>query len=191
MPFTRLLVVAGFVLAVGLGMGLSARADEKEKNRAARVAVLEMAGNLGCDDLARQLVDEHDLCDIMDQFKPRTKGGIGIGKVAPPGFRDGIELTIHHLANDKNGFTKYATDNYRLELIHLAQQAQAIAEINAYTRIHKGGRLDQAAYTRMNDEMKASAAELVKAATARDAVAVKTAARRLANCCLECHRVEE
>ncbi len=187
--FARLPVGVVLGLALVLCFGLQARTnlDEKE-NAEAQAAVLKMADKLGCTDLARSIARENAIEHVMHQFKPRTKGGIGIGCNAPPGVKDGIELTMIDLANDKRGFTRDAVDKLGNDLVKVAQQTQAIAEINDYyiPRFKREDR-DPAVLKQMNNDMKAGAADLAKAAQARDVAAVKAAANKINNSCVGCH----
>ncbi len=191
--FARLAVGAASGLAVMICLVLQAQAnlDDKEKDNAtAQEAVLKMAGKLGDADLAKGIAKANEIENVMHQFKPRNKGGIGVGSVAPPGVKDSIELTVIDLSNDKKGFTKDAVSKFSPDLVKLAKQTQAIAEISAhYAPLAKKGAKDPAVWKQLNEDMKAGAADLAKAAEAKDADGVKAAANKLNTSCVRCHEI--
>jgi cytochrome c556 len=182
----------GLVVIACLALQADTRLDDKDKVAAAQVAVLKMADKLGDGKLAQSFAGSGDYTrmEVMHQFKFRNKGGIGVGATVPPGFKDSIELTINDLAIDRKGFTRDAVTKFSPELVTLARQTQAIAEINAhYAPKDKVGEKDPVVWKKWNDEMKKGSADLAKAAQAKDATMVRTAASKLSASCSECHKI--
>jgi hypothetical protein len=184
-PITRVLIVAGFALATGIGMNLTAYATFPQKNRAeVKNAINKMAENPGDETLAEAISRKFLNEDVMGFFKPTQ------GQRDKDNIHDSIELTIIDLAKDKKGFVKDTMTRFGPDLIKVARQTQAIAEVNAfYAPREKMGNKEPKDWKQFNDEMKAGAAELATAAEARDAAEVKAAANRLNNACVKCHEI--
>jgi cytochrome c556 len=189
--FTRLAAGVGTALAVVLSLSVQAHTYDPMANAAAQEALNKLSNNLGNAGMAQGIAKDVDIADTMHLFKPRNKGGFGIGPKPPDlkdNIKDSIELTIIDLANDKKGFDKDVVNKYGADLVKAAKQTQAIAEVNTYyAPTMKKGDKDPKDWKQFNDEMKAGAADLAKAAQAKDAAGVKAAANKLNNACVKCH----
>jgi cytochrome c556 len=192
--FARLAIGAATGLAVLFCLALETRANlALEGADAAKVDVNKMVDKLGDANFAQGVAKANGIEDVMHLFKPRNKGGFGIGAMPPPaaaGVKDSIELTIIDLSNDKKGFTKEFVGKYSADLVKAAKQTQAIAEINThYAPKEKKGAKDPAVWKQLTGEMKTGAGDLAKAAEAKDPAAVKAAATKLNASCVRCHEI--
>ena len=185
----RLTVGAALLLGVAL---LSAPArgrddDEKEIKQAAE-AVKKLAGNLDAKNVEQQaaaIAKANDIEHVMHQFKPRNKGGMGIGAAPIPGMKDSIELAIIDFSGKKAPDAATIKQN-QADLIKMAEITQAIAEINQHYKAPPGKAAPQKWKTYTND-MKAGAKDLTDAAKAGDAMKFKAAANKLNASCTGCH----
>ncbi len=186
--FARLAAGAATAFAVVVCLTMQAGARDDKEVAAAQAAVLKMTDSLGNTKVAEGFAKANSVESIMHQFKPRAKGGIGIGAAAPaPPVKDSIELTIIDLAADKKGFAATAFKQLGPDLVKMAKQTQAIAEINAfYAPTVKKGDKDPAKWKEFNDVMKAGAAELAKAT---DGPSAKAAAGKVNASCVNCHQI--
>jgi cytochrome c556 len=189
--FTRLAVGVGTALAVVLSLRVQGRASDPMEVAAAAKAINQLSDKLGDDAMAKGIAKKVDIENTMYLFKPRNKGGLGIGPNPPDikdNIKDSIELTIIDLANDKKGFDKDVVNKYGPDLVKAAKQTQAIAAVNTYyAPTMKKGDKDPKDWKQFNEEMKAGAADLAKAAAAKDAAGVKAAANKLNSACVKCH----
>lgn len=120
---------------------------------------------------------------MMHLFKPKSKGGIGVG---PKG--DGIEIKIINLAKKAlpaAQLTKEAED-----LITMAKQTKAIGDVNAfYGPTMKRAGKDPAEWKKYNEEMKQFSLELIAAVKGGKPDDVKKAANSINSSCVNCHTV--
>ncbi len=163
--------------------------DEKKANAEAQKAVLKLVQTMKANgdtkgQIAAIAKKFEELRPIMWVYKPRKKGGIGMG---PNGAED-IELTI-----GKMGSPKYRLDTQKLakmkdDLIMSGELSKAIAEIaeqNNYVQQH--GKKDPAKWKGYIKDMKKGAEDLIAAAKSGNAAKVKKAATDLSNSCTSCH----
>jgi hypothetical protein len=120
-------------------------------------------------------------------FKPRSKGGLGIGDKPGAIEPDSIELKIVALA-------KKAPDPERLareapDLIRAAEVTRAVAELTPYWARETSGARDREDWMRFSAEMKKGSEELIKAIKSGDPKAVHKAATNLNSACVNCHGV--
>jgi cytochrome c556 len=180
---------AGVLLALALCLlmvtgGQSADDEEQQAIQQAQQAVLKLMDAMGKGgDGKAQAAAIHakfkdDLKIVMTVFKPRDKGGIGVGSKARG---DGIELKIISLgkrAPAKGDLSRLQPD---LELI--ARVSKAMAEVaDQYPQTK-----NQDMWKKFDDEMRKGADELMEAARSGDPKAVKTAANNLNASCTNCH----
>jgi hypothetical protein len=189
--YARLAAGAATCIAVVIYLAVDSRADDKEdaakEVAAAKEAVLKWVDKPGTADDAKALAKKHTTERVMHLFKPRDKNGIGVG-AKPYGapIKDSIELTIIDLAkDDKKLPTKDIVSKLGPDIVTLAKQTQAIAEINAYQAPAPMGAKQPALWKQLNDDMKAGAADMIAKST--DPVAVKAAAMKINNACVKCH----
>jgi hypothetical protein len=123
-----------------------------------------------------------DLETIMHAYKPREKGGIGIG---PPSKSDGIEIKLNNLG--KKALSKMQLDKEADDLVKAAHVNVAIAEIaKLYVPKAKGGKGPKE-WNEYLDQMKKSSMEFAKAVKSGDPKAVQKAANNVNASCTNCH----
>jgi hypothetical protein len=124
-------------------------------------------------------------------FKPRNKGGVGVGAAEPPaGMKDSVELAIIDMATRRNNPGQPVLNNNNADLVKLAEITLAIAEINHYYKPTKVlPKKDPKDWQRLNDDMKASAKELIEAIKAKDQKKVTDAAKKVNTTCNDCHGI--
>jgi cytochrome c556 len=124
-----------------------------------------------------------ELNHIMYIFKPREKGGLGIG---PKGPGDGIELKINSLG--KRALSPMELKAQRAELIQMGYIASAMSEVaTAYAPVKPKAGKGAKEWKQYAGEMKKSSQELIDAVKKGNAPAVKAAATNLGNSCVGCH----
>jgi cytochrome c556 len=178
----------GALLILGIGSlaVYSADDDDKAAIKAARTDVLKMvdAMNSGKDvkgDAAAIRKKNEELGTVMKAaFKPRSKGGIGLG---PKGTSDGIELQIGKIANPKNKFTAAQLNDLKADLLRGAQVSKAVADI---TDLYVPKKMPDA-WKKHNANMKKGADDLIAAVNSGDPMKVKKAATTLNASCTDCH----
>src|SRR5262249_31351355 len=152
-------VGAALLLGVALLSAPARGADDEEKEvKAAAEAVKKLAGNLDAKDVEKQAADiakKHDIEYVMHQFKPRNKGGLGIGEQPIPGMKDSIELAIIDFSGKKAPNAETIKQN-QADLIKMAQITQAIAEINQHNKVPPG-KANPGKWKTYNNDMKAGA----------------------------------
>lgn len=163
--------------------------NDKEAQEAILKLVESMRGNKG--DIKAQTAaikkKFDELEPLMWVYKPRKKGGLGIGKDG-----DGIELTISKVGNPRaKGWTSKKRLDMRGELAKIAELSRAIAEVtdlypNKYKEIKKG-KPNPALWKKYVEQMRKGADELGKAAKGQDAAAIQKAAANLESSCTNCH----
>jgi hypothetical protein len=187
---TRKWAVGGLLTLALCGMAVSVgRGDEEEdlkKAIAAAKKVIEAKAGTTVDAVA--LAKEHKIDATMRLFKPKNKGGIGIGGLKA-NHKDSIESLLRDYATKpptKDEVTKFADD-----LIKTAQVAAIIAEMTPHWSPATAGPMGAtpAKWKSLSDDMKKSSAELITAAKAKDEKAVDSAAKKLNNSCAECHKI--
>ena len=196
--YARGLSVAAVLLALGAFFLATAHGrddDDKEKIKktaAAKEAVLKLVGDLGKDaDLKKEaaaVAAKHDIEYVMNQFKPRDKGGIGVG--AKPGaiLPDAIELKLIALGNPKKMISKADLASQQADLQKMAQTTLAIAETTPYYAPKK----DEAGkpikdWLKFSEDMKKQSKDLVGAVKSGDPKMVQKASLTLNSSCNACH----
>ena len=186
---------AGAVLALALcgvtvNVGRGDDDDDKLKEAVAAAKVVIIKNLSGVDGpAAMKLAKDHKMEATMKLFKPKSKGGIGVGSLTSAGHKDSIELLIRDYAlksPTKAEVTKNADD-----LLKAAQATAVIAELTPHWGPAKdlpGGKT-QAKWKALTKDMKEGSADLVAAAKAKDDKAVATAAQKLNSSCAECHKI--
>jgi len=190
-------VIGIALLAVSLGIFLANHATSPihaAQNQPVAADILKIAAtikdgnNAAAKKQAAALAAKiEDLEHVMRVFKPRKKdgkGGVGVGNggITP----DGIELLLYDLEAGKFGAAAIAKEAAVLE--EMAQRIAAVAEVTDVKLPEKfvlpqkkENWLEWSATVRM------SAAELAKAAKAKNAQAVKTIAGKINAACNLCH----
>jgi hypothetical protein len=180
-----------FALVVALGLGLlmvaaGQGADDEEQKviQEAQQAVVQLmhamdkGGDAKPQAAAIFAKYKDDLKAVMTIFKPRDKGGLGVG---PKAKGDGIELKIISLG--KRALAKADLAKQQSDLEQIARVSKAMAEVADQYPQPK----NQKMWTQFDEEMRKGADELMQAARSGDPKAVKTAANNLNASCTNCH----
>ena len=169
--------------------------DDKKANKEAQESVVKLIeemngkkGNVKNQTKAmRKKFDE--VKPIMWVYKPRKKGGLGIGKDG-----DDIEQTLNKVGNPKaKGWTAKKRLDMRRDLAKAAELSRAIAEVtDLYADHYKDtntGKPNPAKWKEFNEKMRQAADELSKASKGDDAVKIQKASANLYSSCSDCHGV--
>ena len=151
---------------------------------------LDKAGTPAFDSEAAKLAKEHKIEATMKLMKPKSKGGISIGKLVGAGHKDSIELLIRDYCTNKPPTKREVTDCNE-DLVKAAQVTAIIAQMTPSWKPAKdqpGGKT-KAKWMELSDEMKKYSGELIKAAKAKDEKAVVDVSKKLNNSCAECHKI--
>jgi len=178
------------LLALGLwsmtGFGADDEDEDKKAIKEAQEAVIKlvdaMNGKKG--DVKAQAEAIHkkfsELKHVMWVYKPRNKGGIGMGK-------DGasIETEINKLGStsSKARLTPKKVADMKGDLVKAAEISQALAEVTEFYVPKK----NPAKWKEYTNDMRKGAAELMVAARSGDVAKVKKAANNLSASCTNCH----
>jgi cytochrome c556 len=182
-------MLVGLLLALGIWAAAASTgqgADDDDDKAAAKAAqadivklmdIMDKGGDpaKGADAIKKKFPE---LKPSMYIFKPRDKGGLGVGPVAKG---DGIELKIMALSKKAPS----AADAARMvdDFIKIAKVSRAMAEVTERYPPKQGAR-DWQKYTQ---EMRKGADELIAAAKKGDPAAIKKAATTLNASCTDCH----
>jgi hypothetical protein len=191
-------LAAGAVLAMGIwwaaapaGLG----ADDPEETAAIKEAqkgIMELVNMNGAaaKTKAKAIADasrkaamggDEGLKFVMRAFKPKPKGGIGVG---PKG--ESIELKIIGLS--KRMLPTAEVGKQKDDLDKIAKISKAISQVtHHYTPKGKKPGKDPKDWTKYTDEMTKGAEELARAAKSGNRQAIKTAATNLNASCTNCH----
>jgi hypothetical protein len=189
-------LTAGAVLALGVWCAAASpgfSADDEDDAKAVKEAqqgllkLMGMNGNAAKTE-AKSIADasrkaagggDEGLKYVMRAYKPRAKGGIGVG---PKG--ESIELKVIALSKRVSGEVAKQKD----DLEKIASVSKAIAEVtHHYTpKVKKAGK-DPKDWTKYTEEMAKGSEELAKAAKSGNARDIKTAATNLNASCTNCH----
>jgi hypothetical protein len=183
------------LLALGLWSITVLRADdedEKKANEEAQKAVLKLVdamngkGGNAPEQIAAITKKFEELKPIMWVYKPRKKGGIGMGKDGV----DDIELTIGKLGSSttKAKLTPQKLAGMKADLIKACELSKAIAEVSDQEKfVQQYAKKDTAKWKSYTKEMKKGAEELIDAVKSNNIANVKKAANNLSASCTGCH----
>jgi hypothetical protein len=125
---------------------------------------------------------------VMHQFKPRLRGGLGIGPKPGAIKPDSIELKLLDMA--KKPMSKAAIDKEAMDLTRSIEVTAAIAEVaHFYKPKEKKPGKDPAEWTKLMNDMQAGSRELIDALKTKAPKAIYDASVRLNTSCVECHAV--
>jgi len=186
------ILFVGAVLALGLWSltGYSATDDDDDKKAIADAQkdvlklVQAMKNNSG--DVKAQVEalkkKNEELKPIMWIYKPRNKGGLGVGKDG-----SGIENEFNRLSSTKSGpkttLTPTKVNGMKNDLILAAQISRAIAEVTDLYPPKK----DVDKWKGYTKDMRKGADELMEAAKSGDGAKIKNAIVNLNSSCTNCH----
>lgn len=185
-----LLRAATLMVALGV-VAVASRtdaADEKE----VRAKILKIADALEKNqaDIVKseaQALQKSDaeLDIIMEGFKLRSKGGIGVGD-KPAVKRDGIEAKVQDL--DKAAPTPKEAQADATALARAGYVSAAIAEV-IMTKVPSDKKKQAPQWKTFATEMRNAGVDFAKAAQAKDPMKVHKAAKALNDACIKCHDV--
>jgi hypothetical protein len=184
-------LVVGTGMIVGVGRGWAADEEDKEIADAVRKIAKAVAANKP-DDAKKEaealVAKRKDLGDVMNMFKSRKAGGLGIGAKAGAITPDGIEAKVVALAKKK--LTAAEVKGQAADLEKMGDDIAAISYVgDIHTPKKKDGAKDPKDWTKWMDDMRKGAKDLSKAAKAQDATAIKDAAMKANASCSNCHGV--
>jgi cytochrome c556 len=183
-----LVVSAGLMVLVNRGW---AQDDDAKEIADAVRKIAKAVGENKPDDAKKQaeeLKKKKELGDVMNMFKLRTKGGLGVGAKAGAVTPDGIEAKVGALAKKK--MTAPEVKNQATDLEQMADDIAAISHVgDANTPTKKDGAKDPKDWTKWMDEMRKGSQDLKKAAKAKDPNAIREAAKKVNDSCSNCHGV--
>jgi hypothetical protein len=188
----KTVLLGALILALASGIYLSSQATAGG-DKAVQQGVLKIAALLkkGDKDAAKseaqalaKKVDE--LEDLMNVFKPRKKGGIGVG--ATPGgiIPDGIEQKLITLGRDAPGAAAMAKEASALE--DMGYVIAAVAEVSkAKAPKQNMGKKTIKDWNTWSNDMHDAGIKLAEAAKAKGAQDVKTTSAKVNASCNNCH----
>lgn len=180
------------LLGLGFWSMTALSADEDDERIAAQKAVLKLANSMNGKggDVKGQIAaikkKFEELEPIMWVYKPKKKGGIGMGKDGA----DDIELTLGKIGNPraKAKFTPKKLAEWKADLIKVGQLSKAVATISEQDNYAKQyANKDAAKWKNYTKEMKKGGEDLIKAVKSNDVNRVKKAATNLSASCTNCH----
>jgi hypothetical protein len=183
---------------IGLGLGWSVLLAEPPPDNArqkAQAAILKLADNLEGRDVAeqaKQIVKQHDSCDISSVFRLKRQGGLGIGKAVEANRPDGIDRLVLDFSRRKNT-TEAELEQYRDDYLRVARVMQAMAELAPYrgapfTR-NNPERVQE--WAKVSVEFKQKTAAFRRAIEEADPKQVRTTAVSLEQTCCACHNLRD
>jgi hypothetical protein len=188
--------IAGGAIAVAAGLVLwSGSSQAGEDNKAVLDAVKKIADAIKSDDkdtaakeaakLSKKL---ENLEEAMNSFKPRSKGGIGVGPKKGDASKDGIELLLIDIGRDVPTAAQMKKEAAYIE--EMAYQSAALSEIAKNWAPKKDkGQMTKKNWNKFNADMLDASLALAKAANKKGAQEVKSAAAKLNAACNSCHSV--
>jgi ABC-type transporter MlaC component len=184
--------LGALMLAFGL-WSLTAYADDDEIKEAQKAVIKlmdSMKSNKGDVKAQTQAMAKKfdEVQPIMMVYKPRNKGGIGMG----PGGALDIEKTIGKVGDaGPKGWTDAKRLQMKGDLAKVADLSRAVAEVSElYANKYKDnntGKLEPKKWKEYVAQMRKGADELDKAAKGNDAGAIQKAADNLNKSCSNCH----
>ena len=195
--YARGISVAAVLLALGamfLAVAHGRDDDDKDKlkkTEAAKEAVLKLVDDLGKGtDVKKEAADvaaKHEIEAVMNQFKPRAKGGLGVGATAGAIMPDAIELKLIALGG-KKVLPKADLTSQQADLQKMAEVTLAIAEITP----HYAPKKDETGkpikdWLKFSADMQKQSKDLVTAIKSGDPKMVQKASLTLNSSCNACH----
>jgi hypothetical protein len=123
-----------------------------------------------------------DLADVMDLFKKRDKGGIGVGAKAGVAVPDGVEAKIQNLSKEAPSATTLKKESEALE-----DMGYVIAAVGMVTKGKPPAKTKGKDWSGWCDEIIEGGKKLSAAAKGSNAADLKTIAGKINNACNACH----
>lgn len=185
----RNLIVGGLALALAASTTTMAVALQGKKGALAPLDVLaKKAKDASFADDAKKAAGSLELDPVMHAFKPRARGGFGVGDKAGlvPANQDGIEAYLPALS--KKGLAAADAGKLGEPIVVMANRVLAIAEVSDHLWPEsKESAKSKKKWLELNQLMKDGAKELAEAVTSKNYAGVKKAAGKLNTSCSECH----
>jgi cytochrome c556 len=157
--------------------------EKKAKVGPYNAAIMALVDGKGS---AEEIAKSADLGDVMQAFKPRSKGGLGIGPTADAIKPDGIEQKLIDLGKSKKGLSKL---DLAKQSDALAKAAEVTGAISQVTLLYadKEGKKNPTKWKQFAGDMKKASADLATAARQSDGDGIKKAVNKLNASCNDCH----
>lgn len=174
------------ILGTTLGVTLAGGGDLK--GGVAKIAALVQKGDKeGAKSAGAALAKKVESADeLMELFKPRAKGGIGVG---PKGAvtKDGIEQMILDLARDVATPARLAKEAAAIE--EMGYNITALSEVTHGLKQSWTAKKTQKDWQKWSNEMAETGLKLAAAAKAKGGQELKTAAGKVRATCDGCHSI--
>jgi hypothetical protein len=170
------------VLGLWAAAVASRAADDKSPVKQDVLKLAEGKGGVTAADIAKRA---EQLEEVMDVFKPRDKGGAGLGPTPGAIRPDGIELKLIDLGK-KREMSKADVDKQADALARAGEITRAVADITVYFT-EKDGKKNSAKWKQYTEDMKKGAEQFTAAAKQKDAKGIKAGANALNASCNNCH----
>lgn len=182
--------------AIVCGLGLFVASDlirAADDNKEVKKAILKIADAIEKKDAAAPNLaaefakkDGTDLDVIMELFKPRAKGGMGVGDKTGLVKRDGIEIKLQDL--DKTTPTPREAQAESDALARAGYVAAAIAD-TVKGKVPAEHKKKAKEWQNLSKEMQKAGIEFAEAAKTKKPADIQKAAKQLNDSCIKCHDV--
>jgi hypothetical protein len=176
-----LVAVGSWVLLAGQG---SAAQDSGLKDSVLKIAdAIKNGDTAGSDKQAAGLAKKiEDLADLMELFKKRDKGGIGVGLKAGVAIPDGIETKLVAMGRDAPSPATLKKEGAALE-----EMGYVIAAMAKIAKAKPVAKVKAKEWNGWCDDMTAAGLKLSAAAKSQGAADLKAAAGKINATCNACH----
>jgi cytochrome c556 len=188
---------AGLAVGIWLLAGASALADDDEDAQAKKlkkealkdveelVKTVQSGKKIDPGKLKAIKKKYEELNFLMYSFKPRARGGLGVGRPAPD---DGIEIQFTNLGKGRapipEATIKDRKDDF-LKMAHVALALHEVARMYAPTKPVEGKTAKD--WNQYNDDLKKSTEVMMAAVKANDGKKLKKAILDINAACTNCH----
>jgi cytochrome c556 len=187
--------IAGALVTALVGAVVLSNTSRAGENKALLDSIDKIAETLkkGDKDGAKQQAEAlakklEDLYEAMDLFKPRKKGGFGVGDKPGVVLPDGIEQMLIKIGRDAPAAGTLNKNSEALEQMGYRTAAIGLIAL-AKTPATDKGKQTRKDWTDWTNEMVDSGIALAAAAKAKGPQDVKTTAAKVNNSCNSCHSV--
>lgn len=185
----RNLMVGGMVLAFALGTsGVAVAIQGKKGALEALDKLAKKTKDASFAEDCKKAAGSLELDPVMYSFKPRARGGFGLGGKAGlvPANQDGIEAFLPTLS--KKGLAPADAGKLGDPILEMANRVLAIAEVSDHLWPEsKESAKSKKKWLELNQMMKDGAKDLAEAVSSKNYAGVKKAAAKLNTSCSECH----
>jgi len=185
----RNLMVGGMVLAFALGTsGVAVAIQGKKGALEALDKLAKKTKDASFAEDCKKAAGSLELDPVMHSFKPRARGGFGLGGKAGlvPANQDGIEAFLPTLS--KKGLAPADAGKLGDPILEMAIRVLAIAEVSDHLWPEsKESAKSKKKWLELNQMMKDGAKDLADAVSSKNYAGVKKAAAKLNTSCSECH----